>query len=260
MRYKIGWGEALLEKSITTMLIINADDFGKNHICTDRILSCFQKRRVTSTSAMMFMEDSERFAELALENDIDIGLHLNFTSKFNGNMKSGNLNEYQQDIAAFLLKSKYFQFVYNPLLKKQFDYLFKAQYEEHLRLFKRVPTHIDGHRHLHLCMNMILPGIIPAGLKVRRNFTFAPGEKDPFNRCYRYVVDKWLKRKYKTTDYFFDIVPIQFQRLRQIIEVAKSSTVEIMVHPERSDEYDYLMGDEYLQIISSIRKISYATL
>ena len=159
-----------------------------------------------------------------------------------------------------LLKNKHFQLLYNPFLRKHFDYVFKAQYDEYVRLFKGAPTHIDGHRHLHLCMNMIVDRIIPVGFKVRRNLTFAPGEKDPFNRYYRYIVDRWLRRKYRTTDYFFDVVPIHSERLRQIIEVAKSSEVELMVHPERFDEYNYLMGDEYLQIISSVQKTSYATL
>ena len=242
------------------MLIINADDLGKDKLCTDAILACFKGGRITSASGMMFMTDSERSAELALENGLDIGLHLNFTLKFNGNIKPNKLNEYQQDIAAFLLKNKYFVLLYNPLLRRNFDYVFKAQYEEYIRLYKRNPTHVDGHRHLHLCMNMIVDKVIPVGFKVRRNFTFGSWEKDPFNRLYRYIIDKWLRRKYKTTDYFFDIIPINSLRLQQIIKFSEKSNVELMVHPERSDEYKYLMGDEYLQIISNIEKISYATL
>ena len=46
--------------------------------------SCFKNRRVTSVSAMVFMIDSERAAEISLRNGIDTGLHLNFSQLFNG--------------------------------------------------------------------------------------------------------------------------------------------------------------------------------
>ena len=243
------------------MLIINADDLGKDKLCTDAILACFKGGRITSASGMMFMTDSERSAELALENGLDIGLHLNFSLRFNGNIKLKKLNEYQQDIATFLLKNKYFVLLYNPLLRRNFDYVFKAQYEEYFHLYKNVPTHIDGHRHLHLCMNVLVDKIIPVGSKVRRNFTFGPKEKDPFNRFYRSLVDKWLKRKYKITDYFLDIVPINHQRLQEIIDFARSSNVELMVHPEREDEYKYItMSDEYLEAISGVETGTYVNL
>ena len=138
------------------MLIINADDWGKNKLTTERSLSCYKNGRITSGSAMMFMADSERASELALENNFNIGLHLNFNLKYDGNVKSLRLKEYHQSIASFLSKNKYFVLIYNPLLKRQFDYVYKAQYEEYWRLYNQVPPHIDGHQHLHLCMNMII--------------------------------------------------------------------------------------------------------
>ena len=44
------------------MLIVNADDLGRNITATDNILCCHARRRVSSASAMMFMADSERAA------------------------------------------------------------------------------------------------------------------------------------------------------------------------------------------------------
>jgi predicted glycoside hydrolase/deacetylase ChbG (UPF0249 family) len=61
------------------MVIINADDFGRSRLVTDRILSCYKQGSITSTSAMVFMEDSQRAVDLAKEYSIDVGLHLNFT-------------------------------------------------------------------------------------------------------------------------------------------------------------------------------------
>ena len=66
------------------MLIINADDWGRSIMETDATLRCYKVGRVTSVSAMMFMSDSERAAELARENGVDTGLHLNFSEPFTG--------------------------------------------------------------------------------------------------------------------------------------------------------------------------------
>ena len=64
------------------MLIINADDLGRSRAETDAALRCYKAGRITSVSAMVFMSDSERAAEVARENELDVGLHLNFGEPF----------------------------------------------------------------------------------------------------------------------------------------------------------------------------------
>src|SRR5215510_10131382 len=104
------------------MLIINADDLGRSAIETDAILKCHRESRVTSTSAMVFMEDSERAAELAIENALDIGLHLNFSQEFTSIQGSNRLLEYHTRIIRFLRHNRYSQLLYNPFLRKAFSY------------------------------------------------------------------------------------------------------------------------------------------
>ena len=53
------------------MLIINADDFGRSVGETNAALECYIAGRITSVSAMVFMADSERAAELALSRRSD---------------------------------------------------------------------------------------------------------------------------------------------------------------------------------------------
>ena len=60
------------------MLIINADDWGRSQAETDAALRCYQGGRITSVSAMVFMADSERAAELAKEKRIGRGLASEF--------------------------------------------------------------------------------------------------------------------------------------------------------------------------------------
>src|ERR1700758_5164513 len=51
------------EAPCSGILIINADDWGRDHETTQRILECTLRGTVSSASAMVFMEDSERAAE-----------------------------------------------------------------------------------------------------------------------------------------------------------------------------------------------------
>jgi len=235
------------------MLIVNADDWGMNKCATDKSLSCFNNGRVTSASAMVFMNDSERAAELAFENNLNVGLHLNFTSKFSSSVRSPKLLEYHEKIAAFLLKNKYLFILYNPFLQNYFEYVYKAQFEEYVRLYKRNPPHIDGHHHMHLCMNMLITNLIPKGSKIRRNFTFSHNEKGLFKWLYRYLIDSWLKKRYICTDFLFNISPIKIQRLQNIIKLSISADVELEVHPEITEEYNFLMGNKYFRITSGTR-------
>jgi len=241
------------------VLIINADDWGRNRTSTDNSLSCFKAGRITSASAMVFMKDSERSAEVALEANLDVGLHVNFTLGFDGPVQMGPLIEKHRRISQFLLGSKYNLIFYNPLLRNEFYYVYRSQYEEFLRLYNKQPGHINGHHHMHFCANMFFGGIIQAGEKVRRNFTFVPGEKIFLNRLYRRIIDKWITKKHITTDFFFSISPLQSKyRILRILELSKTSNVELLVHPELVKEYDYLMSDEFLEIISDLEKVSYS--
>src|SRR5437868_3216445 len=179
------------------MLIINADDWGRSMAETDAALRCYKAGRITSVSAMMFMEDSERAAELAKEQNPEVGLHLNFDERFTGNRVPTTLGNYHDKIARFLTRNKYSQLLYNPFLRKAFSYSYQAQAEEFARLFGKQPSHIDGHHHMHLCANLILSNTIPAGAKLRRNFSFWPGEKSLLTRAYRGLVDRWLARRHR---------------------------------------------------------------
>lgn len=236
------------------MLIINADDWGRNRVATDNSMVCFKKNRITAASAMVFMEDSQRAAEMALEAGLETGLHLNFTLNFDGSVKPSRIKERQARIASFLRKNKYCFLLYNPVLRKDFGYVYSSQYEEYTRLYQKEPTHIDGHHHMHLCSNVLIDKLIPKCSKVRRNFSFAPGEKNMINRLYRFLVDAWLKRRYKCTDFFFSNPSIhRSDRLRKIVELSVAHSVELMVHPERPDECDYLLSVEYEELIESTK-------
>ena len=241
------------------MLIINADDFGRSAAETDAALRCYREGRITSLSAMVFMEDSERAAKLAKENELDAGLHLNFSEPFTGKNHSIGLDQCHRRIVHYLMGNKYAQLVYNPLLRKEFAFLYEAQAAEFRRLFGRDPSHIDGHHHMHLCANMLLSKVIPAGIKMRRNFSFCQGEKSWLNRTYRALVDRWLSRRYRLTDYFFDLTQcIREKKFDRIEALASSSYLEIMTHPIDRLEAEYLMSDEFQVMLERLDIGTYA--
>jgi predicted glycoside hydrolase/deacetylase ChbG (UPF0249 family) len=241
------------------MLIINADDWGRSVAETDAALGCYKRERITSVSAMVFMEDSERAAELAKENELDVGLHLNFTDNFTTNQYPQTLGNYHSEIVRFLRGHKYSQLLYNPFLRKGFAYSYEAQVEEFARLYTKPPSHIDGHHHMHLCANVLLSNTIPAGAKLRRNFSFWPGEKSVLNRTYRWLVDRWLARRYCLPDYFFDLTQcIEEKKLDRVAALAKSSDVELMTHPIVNKEEAYLMSDGFGVMLERLNIGGYA--
>ena len=228
------------------MLIVNADDWGRSPAETDAALQCHQSGRLTSVSAMVFMADSERAACLTRENEVDTGLHLNFSEPFSGQPGSTALVESHRKVSAFLRRNKYSQLIYNPLLQEAFACSYRAQWDEFHRLYGRAPSHVDGHHHMHLCANFVLSQLIPPGTIVRRHFSFWPGEKSMLNRTYRNIVNRWLGRRYRLRDYFFDLTQsIEERKLDRVMRLARSTNVELMTHPISRFEMDYLMGDEF---------------
>jgi chitin disaccharide deacetylase len=239
------------------MLIINADDFGRSAIETDAALRCYQAGRITSVSAMVFMADSERAAHIATAHGLEVGLHLNFSDPFTDGRCPGRLRDCHNRIVMFLKRHKYAQILYNPLLRKEFAYSYHAQAQEFLRLFGTTPSHIDGHHHMHLCANLLLSDTIPAGIRMRRNFSFWSGEKSWLNRTYRALIDRSLQRRYRLPDYFFDLTQsIREKKMDRVMELAKSSKVELMTHPIIHTESEYLMGDQFGAMLECLNTAS----
>jgi hypothetical protein len=210
---------------------------------------------------MVFMADTSRAAQLAQGTKLDLGLHLNLSQPFTGEVRDPRLRENHDRVVRFITSSKYAQCVYNPVLRQQFQYVFRAQLDEFVRSYGRQPSHIDGHHHAHLCTNILLDGIIPAAERVRRSFSFRPGEKDFLNRAYRHIVDWSLARKYKLTDFFFSLQQsLQHNRIARVLELSKTKVVELMTHPVNSSEFAYLMSEPCQAALTKLEMGTYGSL
>ena len=94
---------------------------------------------------------------------------------------------------------------------------------------------------------------------MRRNFSFWPGEKSLLNRTYRGLVDRWLARRYRLPDYFFDLTQcIREKKLDRVAALAKTSNVELMTHPVVRRETEYLISDEFQAMLQCLEVGGYA--
>ena len=244
--------EELLAPS-TGLLIVNADDWGRNPETTDRILECVHRRAVSSVSAMVFMEDSERAAAIARERDIDAGLHLNFTTPFSTPRCSTRLIEHQRRLCSYLRLHRLAPAVFHPGLVSAFEYVAAVQREEFVRLYGAEPSRLDGHHHMHLCSNVLLGRLLPSGTVVRRNFSFQAGEKSFLNRLYRRALDRLLARRHRVTDFFFSLMPLDpLGRVQKIFSLARKFSVEVETHPVNPDEYRFLESGEIFRCAGDI--------
>ena len=226
-------------------LVINADDWGRDRETTERTLECLGAGTVSSVSAMVFMEDSERAAAIAREHRVDAGLHLNFTTPFSSASAPTTLVEHQRRLASFLRRHRFAPAIFHPGLSRSFEYVVKSQVEEFRRLYGAVPDRLDGHHHMHLCMNVVLGNLLPSGTLVRRNFSFRAGEKSIGNRLYRSVIDRRLRRRHDIMDFLFALPPLEPRaRLQRIFSLARQFAVELETHPVDPVEYRFLMSSE----------------
>jgi predicted glycoside hydrolase/deacetylase ChbG (UPF0249 family) len=237
----------------TGQLIINADDWGRDQQNTDRILDCVRLGTVSSASGMVFMNDSERAASLAIAYGVDVGLHINLTTPFSGPGVSAELANRQQEIVRYLSWHPSVQTVFHPGLARSFEYVVAAQLDEFCRTYGRKPERVDGHHHMHLCANVLWGGLLPKGIVARRNFSFRRGEKSSINRLYRKLIDLKLAHRNRLADCLFSLAPINpTHRLEQIFSIARHSIVEVETHPVNFDEYEFLTGREIYRCANNI--------
>jgi hypothetical protein len=235
------------------LLIVNADDWGRDRETTERTLECFSRGTISAVSAMVFMQDSERAAAIARERGIDAGLHLNLTTPFSAPKCPTRLRERQHELAQYLQRHAFARVVFHPGLVRSFEYVVAAQRDEFLRLYGVAPGRFDGHHHMHLCSNVLLGGLIPRGTLVRRSFSFRPGEKSFMNRLYRRGVDRILIRRHCLVDFFFSLQPLDLSgHVQRIFSLASKCTVEVETHPINPDEYQFLAGGDIFRWVGDL--------
>jgi predicted glycoside hydrolase/deacetylase ChbG (UPF0249 family) len=230
------------------LLIINADDFGGNPLATDRIAECFAVGRVTSTTAMVYMRDSVRAAAIAHARRLPVGLHLNVTQEFDDPATPQPVRERHARIVRYFAGRRLRRFTFNPMLNACVRRCITDQLERFRELYGHEPSHIDGHNHAHLSPTVLLA--LPKGVRTRTGQSSEPDRPSaPMERA-RHAL---IAHRQATTDYFFAINrlgPSPTERdIDGMLGLADRATVEIMVHPDRDDDFRVLMSDAWMRAL-----------
>lgn len=121
-------------------VVVCADDYALNAPISQGIVSLARRGRISATSVMSlsprWSEDAAALREL--QGQLDVGLHLDWTSPFA--RQAGHGSSLAGVMARALLHS-YRGEVVQDLIERQLD-----AFEQH---WQAAPAHIDGHQHIH---------------------------------------------------------------------------------------------------------------
>jgi chitin disaccharide deacetylase len=245
----------------TGLLIVNADDFGGNPLATDRIAECFLLGAITSTSAMVYMSDSERAASIAKSRELPVGLHLNITQPFEDPATPRAVRERQASVARSFAGSRVQRLSYNPFLSHLVRACIDDQLECFRALYDRDPTHIDGHNHAHLSPTVLLS--LPAATRTRTAESPARGTPSP-GALLRRARGGFISRRYITTDRFVAIDRLgsspSEQEIDRLLAPADRSSLEIMTHPDRERDHRLLISEQWRAALKARTLGSFAAL
>lgn len=232
------------------LLIVNADDFGGNTLATDRILECFQALAITSTSAMVYMSDSDRAASIARSHRLAVGLHLNLTQPFEDPDVPELVRMRQRAVARHFANSRLRRIGYSPRLGRLVRQCIADQLACFRALYGCDPTHVDGHNHAHLSPTVLMA--LPKGT-VTRTAETAPGANRGLGGAARRARHAFIAHRHLTTEYFLAIDRLggspDAEAVERLLGPADRATVEIMTHPDRDKDYGVLLSGQWLEAL-----------
>jgi chitin disaccharide deacetylase len=248
----------------TGLLIVNADDLGLGQAETDAILECFERGAITSTTALMWMPDSVRAAELARAAGVPVGLHLNLIEPFAAPDVPAGVAETQLRVVRRLRSRRAATQLYHPTWSRDFEQCIADQLARFQELYGRAPTHVDGHQHMHLAFNALFARALRPVGKCRRPVNRTMLESPPHKRAARVLVDRLLRVRFATTDWCMSIRPLHpalgGSGITDALRRAEHGSLELLVHPGYADERAVLSSPEWGVMLARYRLGSFEDL
>jgi chitin disaccharide deacetylase len=244
----------------TGLLIVNADDWGYDEATNAAICDIHRAGGITSTTAMMFMRGTEQTAALAKEHPrLGIGLHLNLVEEYSDPQVPAPVRDRQSRLIEHSRLLRLRRWVYDPFVRDEVNRVVADQFQAFVDLYGRPPTHLDGHHQCHLALNVLLSPAVPPGTKIR-NALSDEHRNEPVTLALRWARERFLERRARTTDYFFSVATV-WPGLRGPVPagklgLARSASVEVMVHPAFPHEREPLQSDDW---VGALRKMPTGT-
>ncbi|MBV9604677.1 MAG: ChbG/HpnK family deacetylase [Solirubrobacterales bacterium] len=231
------------------LLIVNADDLGLDTNSTDAILSCFRAGSITSATGMVWMQDSDRAAEMARDAQLPTGIHLNLIEPFTAPDVPVRVAATQRRVVERLRTRDVRAQLYHPGWSADFEQCIADQLTRFHELYGRSPTHADGHQHMHLALNALFARALGPVGKCRRPVNRLPGDSPAHKRAARAALAAVVRARFLTTYRCFSVRSLHPALggvdLDQSLARSQHASVELMVHPGYPDELRLLSAPEW---------------
>ena len=245
-------------------LIVNADDFGLTRLVSQGILDAHYYGIVTSTSLMANGEAFDAATEMSGRAPrLSVGVHLALTQGIPVS-PAFQIPTLVDAHGRLYLTARQFlnRIVTHRISLREIEIELRAQIVKVLRA-SITPTHLDGHKHLH-----VLPGISEIVIRLAQEFGIpsvrCPMEelplarlphclRDPqagvFSRCIAGCAVSWLARRFRLKltraglnypAHFYGLSQTGFlnvERLEEILRGLPEGASELMCHPGYADPF-----------------------
>ncbi len=211
------------------ILIVNADDCNLTAQVTESILQAHKTGIVTSTTFLVNLPIDKKVVRKILScKKLGLGLHLNITlGKPLANPKK--IPSLLQKEGRFKKKDHYFLGALPPV--SEITEEFSAQLKKFTQVFKRLPTHIDVHHHMH-DFGPFFKALVPLAKKYNLPIRWT--------RILKLSEFKGISAGICSTQNFYgNLDPRTFwseEVLRHLLFTLPFGTSEIMCHPGWVDE------------------------
>jgi chitin disaccharide deacetylase len=237
------------------VLIVNADDVGASPNATDAAIEAFGRGAICSCSAMVWMRDSARAAQLARDRDMPVGLHLNLTLPFDATEVPRVARERQLRLTETLHAGSWREDIADRPPRQLLLDAVSDQLEQFRELFGE-PTHLDGHHHVHV-LDAVLD-VLPTDLVIRP--ILREGAQADARASRR---ERRLHRRFQAPS-----VTLAFEHIHPALggagfaalERARSDLVEVMCHPQQAGQLEALMSVEWRAALARLPVGSYSAL
>ena len=229
-------------------LIVNADDFGQSDDTVDATVECFEAGAVTSATVMPGMPATDRALEFARAHpELGFGVHLTLCADpLSRPLSDPALVPSLVRADGTLLSTR------EVRLKAMLGRLVPQELEREIEAQVRVVveagipvTHVDSHRHLHKfqpvrrALETVLPRFGIRRVRAVQDVYLSRPWRSPTYWLGR----RWgnsLDRVFETTEHFFMPSKEQdpwAQPVAALVEGMKAGSLEIGVHPGRSEDW-----------------------
>ena len=235
-----------MQKQKKKNLIVTADDFGVSEKANEAILKVAQKQKIDRTAVMIGGKISAEEVQKLLATGIKLDIHLHLLAKDFFQERKGEPRGGSIKRGVLFLKD----FLTGKYSSQKVKLIWKKQIEDFFQLFGQYPDGINSHEHMHFFPPFFKISLI---LKNKYNIDYIRLGRKKENSKFKpvaFILNMLRKINLKfiqtsslnTSDYL-----ISFDWLDKpnffLNKLAKNKKTELVFHPERNNEYKFLMDN-----------------